>query len=126
MHGFKLHPFFIGHDGLEVLEGEKRAGFFETIRKVSRPFAPGEDPYSGFYGTLKYRWQTIPFSQFTAVAKFFESDPLKAAAMLRSRLTTLQNTGLNIPMYDRVAKGIIDDAPDWAVEMEREYMTREL
>ncbi len=126
VHGFKMHPFFIGHDGLEVLEGEKRAGFFGTIRRVSRPFAPGEEPYSGFYGTLKYRWQNIPFSQFTAVAKFFESDPVKAAAMLRSRLTTLQNIGLNVPMYDRVARGIIDDAPDWAVEMEREYMTREL
>ena len=126
LHGFELHPFFIGQEGIELLEGEKRAGFLETIRQVSRPFAPGEDPYSGFYGTLKYRWQTNPFSQFTTVAKFFESDPVKAAAMLRSRLTTLQNTGLNIPMYDRVAKGIIDDAPDWAVEMEREYMTREL
>ena len=126
VHGFRLHPFFIGYDGLEVLEGEKRSDFFATIRRVSRPFSPGEDPYSGFYGTLKYRWHTSPFSQFTTVAKFFDNDPVKAAAMLRSRLTTLQNIGLTIPMYDRVAKGIIDDAPDWAVEAEREYMTRKL
>ncbi|MBQ6352340.1 MAG: CapA family protein, partial [Lentisphaeria bacterium] len=126
LHGFRIHPFFIGQEGLEVLEGEKRAGFLATLRRVSRPFAAGEDPYSGFYATLKYRWQTIPFSQFESIAKFFESDPVKAAAMLRSRLTTLQNIGLTVPMYDRVAKGIIDDAPDWAVEAEREYMTREL
>ena len=126
LHGFKMHPFFIGQEGLEVLEGEKRAGFFATIRRVSRPFEPGEDPLSGFHATLKYRWQTIPFSQFTTIAKHFESDPVKAAAMLRSRLTTLQNIGLTVPMYDRVARGIIDDAPDWAVESEKEYMTREL
>jgi poly-gamma-glutamate synthesis protein (capsule biosynthesis protein) len=126
VHGFKCHPYLVGHDGLELLHGVKRDRFFATIEKVSRPFSPGEDPYSGFHATLKYRWQTTPFSQFTAVAKHFDSNPVKAAAMLRSRLTTLQNTGLNIPMYDRVVKGLIDDAPDWALEMEREYMTREL
>ena len=93
---------------------------------MSRPFAPGEDPYSGFYATLKYRWHNIPFTQFSTVAKLFESDPMKAAAMLRSRLTTLQNIGLTVPMYDRVVRGRIDEAPDWAVEAECEYMTREL
>ena len=126
VHGFTLHPYFVGQEGLEFLHGVKRDRFFAKIREVSHPFDPGEDPYSGFHATLKYRWQKLPFSQFTAVAKYFESDPVKAAAMLRSRLTTLQNTGLNIPMYDRVAKGIIDDAPDRALELEREYMTREL
>lgn len=126
LHGFKVHPFFIGQEGLEVLEGEKRAGFFATLRRVSRPFEPGEDPLSGFHATLKYRWRTIPFSQFTSIAKHFDSDPVKAAAMLRSRLTTLQNIGLTVPMYDRVVRGVIDDAPDWAVESEKEYMTREL
>ena len=126
VHGFTLHPYFVGPEGLELLHDTKRDRFFATLREVSRPFDPGEDPLSGFYATLKYRWQTIPFAQFTAVAKHFESNPVKAAAMLRSRLTTLQNTGLNIPMYDRVVKGLIDDAPDRALELEREYMTREL
>ena len=126
VHGFTLHPYFVGPESLEMLHGGKRDRFFATLREVSRPFDPGEDPCSGFYATLKYRWQTIPFAQFTAVAKHFESNPVKAAAMLRSRLTTLQNTGLNIPMYDRVVRGLIDDAPDRALELEREYMTREL
>ena len=109
-----------------MLHGAKRDRFFATLRRTVRPFDPGEDPYSGFYATLKYRWHNLPFAQFTAVAKHFESNPVKAAAMLRSRLTTLQNVGLNVPMYDRVVKGLIDDAPDAALELEREYMTREL
>ena len=93
---------------------------------MSRPFEPGEDPYAGFRGTLKYIWHNKPFSQFTTLPSYFESDPVKAAAMLLSRLTTLQNVGLTVPMYERAARGTIDDAPDWAVEAEREYMTREL
>ena len=126
VHGFTLHPYFVGAEGLEALEGEKRDRFFATLREVSRPFAPGEDPLSGFHATLKYRWHNLPFAQFEAVAKHFKTDPVKAAAMLRSRLTTLQNQQLHINMYDRVVRGTIDDAPERAVELEKEYMTREL
>ena len=126
VHGFALHPYFVGDDGLEVLEGEKHDRFFATLREASRPFDPGEDPYSGFHATLKYRWHNLPFAQFEAVAKHFKDAPVKAAAMLRSRLTTLQNQRLHVNMYDRVVRGTIDDAPDRAVELEREYMTREL
>ena len=46
-------------------------------------------------------------------------------ALFRNRMTTLQHTALWIPMFDRVARGTIGDAPEWSTAMEHEFMTAE-
>lgn len=125
LRGFKIHPYEISDDGVNLCRERKKAEFFELLARLSRPF--GGDALDGFHGVLKERWQSgFAKAQFAEAMAHFDTDPPKAAAVLRSRLMTPQHTGLYIPMFDRVVRGVIDEAPDWATEMEHEYLTRQL
>ena len=58
------------------------------------------------------------------VMKALEDDPVRAAVLLRNRLTVPQHLGLYLPMCERVINGSIDDVEPWAAEIEHEYMRR--
>ena len=123
--GFRIHPYQITDKGCDLLPKERRSGFFSLLQALSRPFAG--NPYEGYYGVLRERWNSgFAGNEFEKVVRFFQNDPLQAAALLRNRMTTLQHTGLYVPMFDRVVRGIIDEAPDWATAMEHEFMNRTL
>ena len=124
LRGFRLHPYGIDDRGVHLLKGADRTGFGRLLEKLSRPFAG--DPYEGYYGTLKERWHSgYAADEFRKAAGQFDTDPVKAAALFRNRMTTLQHTALWIPMFDRVARGTIGDAPEWSTAMEHEFMTAE-
>ena len=125
LQGFRLHPYGIDDLGVHLLKGTELDGFRRLIRELSRPF--GGDPYEGYYGTLKERWHSgYAAEEFRKSVGKFDTDPLNAAALFRNRMTTLQHTALWIPMFDRVARGMIDDVPDWCTAMEHEFMTMEI
>ena len=125
VHGFTLHPYHVGDEGLEILNGWERMDFGTLLEQVSRPFEPGEDPYSGFYAALREHWSTgFPAKHFGMVMKALEDDPVRAAVLLRNRLTVPQHLGLYLPMCERVINGSIDDVEPWAAEIEHEYMRR--
>ena len=126
VQGFRIHPYKITDRGVELLHGPDLAAFGRLLETLSRPFGGG-DPREGYYGMLKERWQSgYAAEEFRKAAGNFDTDPMKAAAVFRNRMTTLQHTQLWIPMFDRVVRGRIGDAPDWCTEMEHEFMTREM
>ena len=109
---------------MHLLKDADRTGFGRLLEKLSRPFAG--DPYEGYYGTLKERWQSgYAAGEFRKATGHFDTDSVKAAALFRNRMTTLQHTQLWIPMFDRVVRGTIDDAPEWSTAMEHEFMSAE-
>lgn len=124
LRGFRLHPYGIDDRGVHLLKDADRTGFGCLLEKLSRPFTG--DPYEGYYGALKERWHSgYAAGEFRKAAGHFDTDPVKAAALFRNRMTTLQHTELWIPMFDRVVRGTIDDAPDWSTAMEHEFMSAE-
>ena len=127
VHGFTLHPYHVGDTGLRLLKGAVRKEFCALIKRVSRPFEPGEDLYAGFNAVLREHWTNgYPTRHFALVMKALEEDPMRAAVLLRNRLTVLQHLGLYLPMCERVLEGKIDDVEPWAAEIEHEYLTRKL
>ena len=123
LHGFKLHPYGIDDCGVHLLKGDKKTEFSRLIKALSRPF--DQDPYAGYHGALKERWYSgYAAGEFRKAVSFFDTDTMKAAAVFRNRMTTLQHTALWIPMFDRVVRGKIDDAPDWCTEMEHEFLNK--
>ena len=124
LRGFRLHPYGIDDRGVHLLKDADRTGFGRLLKKLSRPFAG--DPYEGYYGALKERWHSgYAAGEFRKAAGHFDTDRVKAAALFRNRMTTLQHTELWIPMFDRVVRGTIDDAPEWSTAMEHEFMSAE-
>ena len=123
LHGFRIIPYRLTEHGVELLEGSARGELLGTLERLSRDLEP--DPYAGFHAMLKAHWQSgYPKWHFSQVMNAFDSDPRYAAALLRNRMTTLQHTQLYIPMFERVVKGSIDDAPDAMLELEKEYTSR--
>lgn len=121
LRGFQLHPYGINDNGIHLLKGEEKTAFSCLLKTLSRPFEG--DPYAGYYGALKERWYSgYAAGEFRKAVTHFDTAPLKAAALFRNRMTTLQHTQLWIPMFDRVVRGKIDDAPAWCTEMEHEFL----
>ena len=125
LRGFRLHPYGIDDRRVHLLKGADLTAFSRLFKRLSRPFE--ENPYEGYFGTLKERWHSgYAAGEFRKAAGQFDTDPAKAAALFRNRMTTLQHTELWIPMFDRVARGTIDDAPEWSSDLEHEFMTKEM
>ncbi|MBP5531937.1 MAG: CapA family protein [Lentisphaeria bacterium] len=123
VHGFRLHPYRMTAHGLELPEGAARDEFLATLKRLSDDLAP--DPYAGFHAVLKEYWNRgYPAWHFNQVMEAFKNDPPYGAALMRNRMTTLQHTQLYLPMFERVVRGTIDDAPDRMLEMAKEYVTR--
>ena len=123
LHGFKLHPYMLTEQGVDLLEKSARDEFFATLKRLSDDLEP--DPYAGFHAVLKAHWlRGYPKWHFNQVMEAFEKNPPYAAALLRNRMTTLQHTQLYLPMFERVVQGTIDDVPDDMLAMANEYLTR--
>lgn len=125
LQSFKVHPYGINDNGVFLLKGQRFRNFMRLLEKLSAPLA--EHAYETWHGVLKARWNSgFAKTEFEKTVELFKHEPLRAAAVFRNRMTTLQHTGLYIPMFDRVVNGVIDDAPDYAYEMENEFQERVL
>ncbi len=126
LHGFRLHPYGIDNRGTHLLKGAELTAFCGIFREISRPLTE-ENPYLGYYGALKERWhEGTPAKDLCDDDASFETDPERAAVVWRNRMTTLQHTHLWITMFDRVTRGVIDDAPEWSSKMEREFLQKKI
>ena len=124
LHGFRLHPYGISDAGVNLLKGKDLADFSRLFKTLSRPFEG--NPYEGYYGLLKERWQSgYAAAEFRKAVEKFDTDSMTAAALFRNRMTTLQHTQLWIPMFDRVVRGKINEASDWCTAMEHEFLYEE-
>ncbi len=103
--GLELHPYRITDTGLRTLGAREDSAFRADISRISRPFrsagGPGRawDAYLAHYGAGGFT------AEVTGILERFETEPQKAAAMFRNRLTTMQHAELWRDVLTRVIRG---------------------
>ena len=121
--GFSITPYEICCDHLALMDDEKRQWFFNRLKQVSEPLKCGKMIESAWHGFLR-RYGLDGFRQEIAMLMDkLTADPPKGAAMFRNRVATMQHRHHWIDALTRVMDGTIDEAPDWAVELTRLWMT---
>lgn len=124
--GIKLVPYSISEKGLGLLKGERLKWFWEKMDQVSQPLetmAGIEDAWNGFlrqYGVDGF------FNEIEMLMGKLREDPQKGAAMVRNRVTTMQHRKHWIDAMSRIIDGTIEDSPDWAFDLTREWLTRKI
>ena len=123
LHGFRIHPYRVNDDGLELLAGAPKQELLATLRRISGDLA---GPWSGYHALLKEHWyRGFPKWHISQIIKALDTNPPYGAALLRNRLVAPQHTHLYLPMSERVVNGTIDDVPEAMLEIEKEYATRQ-
>jgi poly-gamma-glutamate capsule biosynthesis protein CapA/YwtB (metallophosphatase superfamily) len=120
----ELHPYRITDAGLRQLTGRELAGFHQTMKRISRPL---ETPagvekawqaYLDYYGMQGFR------NEVQEILNKLQSEPQKAAAMFRNRITTMQHVELWRDFLTRVMSGEIRPRSQAASLIVQEYLTR--
>jgi len=120
----ELIPYQIQADRLSLLQGEKRARFFESMQQVSLPLSKpdgAEDAWHGFlcrYGTQGFK------DEIQMLMERLDSETEKGAAMFRNRLTTMQHQQHWIDTMNRIISGTIDQAPEWSLSLLEQWLTQ--
>jgi poly-gamma-glutamate synthesis protein (capsule biosynthesis protein) len=120
----KLIPYTIGDQGLTQMEGEARSDFFKQMAQISAPLEDEHrirDAWNGFLG----RYGLDGFqAEIAMLLEKMDEDLPKGAAMFRNRIATMQHNQHWIDALSRIMDGSIDDAPQWALDLNARWMTR--
>ncbi len=119
----EIIPYEIAADGLRRLQGLRRAHFFRMLARVSRPLQRREGAEQAWRGFLRYYGIPGFQAEVRMIMDRLASDPAKGAAMFRNRLTTMQHRQHWEAALTRIMAGTLDDAPDWACDLAREWLT---
>lgn len=119
--GIDLHPYRITPSGLRALDAAEGRAFRRDIAQVSRPFDTPDGPerawdaYLMHYGTAGFA------AEVSGILERFRTEPQKAAAMFRNRLTTLQHAELWKDTLTRAIAGERRTPPREAVDTVRKW-----
>lgn len=117
-------PYAIGASGLSLLRGDDLRHVLARLEGVSSPLATEAGVQAAWHAFLK-RYGTKGFEEEIALLMdTFNARPQKGAAMFRNRVATLQHRHHWIDALTRIIDGTIDDAPQWAMELTQEWLTR--
>lgn len=119
--GFEVFPYGIdARSGASLLQGEEKTEFLELLQALSEPLA--EQGNEAWHGVLAARWRSGFHAETLRndLARF-GADPVRTAAVLRNRRSKTCHVNFWYDFYDRIARGVIDEAPEWAVEMTRRF-----
>jgi poly-gamma-glutamate synthesis protein (capsule biosynthesis protein) len=103
--GIALHPYFITTAGLRRLGAGEEKRFRQKMARISRPFEAlgGEgkawQAYLAYYGMPGFTAEVL------GILERMKTEPQKAAAMFRNRITTLQHAELWRDFLTRVVEG---------------------
>jgi poly-gamma-glutamate synthesis protein (capsule biosynthesis protein) len=123
--GLELHPYFITDGGLRRLDAREDAEFRRTTARLSGPFGTAEgherawDAYLDYYGLDGFRREVL------GIVERFSTEPEKAAAMFRNRVTTRQHAELWTDFLTKVMDGNRKRHPSSAMALVKEWFTRE-
>ena len=121
--GIRIVPYRIDDHGLGLLSGAPLAGFWKKMQQISQPLetmAGIQAAWNGFlhqYGVKGFQ------DEIDMLMHKLNTDPPKGAAMVRNRVATMQHREHWIDAMSRIIDGTIDQAPDWACQRVREWLT---
>lgn len=122
--GIRLVPYQISDQGLNLLDGKRLAWFFNKMQHISQPLETMDDIEDAWNGFLRHYGVAGFFDEIDMLLGKLRQEPPKGAAMIRNRVTTMQHREHWIDAMTRIMNGTIDDAPDWAYKLTREWLTR--
>lgn len=122
--GIRLVPYQISDQGLNLLTGKRLAWFFGKMQRISQPLETMDDIEAAWNGFLRHYGVGGFFDEIDMLLGKLRKEPAKGAAMIRNRITTMQHREHWIDVMTRIINGTIDDAPDWACKLTREWLTR--
>ena len=125
LDGIAIVPYAIAATGLVMMAGQQRTVFFNALERVSTPLAQKGGVEAAWNGFLRRYGQAGLVQEIGMILSTMAQDPPKGAAMFRNRLTTLQHHQHWVALLTRVMDRTIDDAPDWALELAHEWLTRQ-
>jgi poly-gamma-glutamate synthesis protein (capsule biosynthesis protein) len=119
-----LHPYRIEDEGLRMLDEREGATFLTLMTQVSTPYRTPDghlkawDAYLDYYGTAGFA------AEVTGILEKMSTEPEKAAAMFRNRISTAQHLELWRTHLSRVMAGGRPRHTKAARALVGEYFTR--
>jgi poly-gamma-glutamate capsule biosynthesis protein CapA/YwtB (metallophosphatase superfamily) len=121
--GVDLHPYRITDDGLRALHPHERRLFNRTMTKLSRPFRTPAGHVRAWEAYLDYYGLDGFMNEAGGILQRLASEPQKAAAMFRNRVTTMQHAELWRDALTRVIQAEAKKPPREAAELVLDYFT---
>lgn len=118
--GVELHPYRISDTGLRALRPDEQGGFRRDIARVSRPFRTPGGPARAWDAYLAYHGIEGFTAEVAGIMERMKTEPQKAAAMFRNRLTTMQHAEQWRDLLTRV----MADRPRRPSRVEQEVVAR--
>ena len=122
--GVTLHPYRITDAAVRALGPAEDRAFRRDLARISRPFSTPAGPSRAWDAYLAY----YGFEGFTAevngIIERMKTEPQKAAAMFRNRVTTMQHAELWRDALTRIVSGGAPRPPRQAAETVVEWFTR--
>ena len=118
-----LHPYRITDEGLRALHPNEDRHFRRMMVRLSRPFATPSghelawDAYLAYYGVEGF------VAEARGILERLETEPQKAAAMFRNRVTTMQHSQLWRDALTRIVEGRRRPPSRAATEIVQHYFT---
>lgn len=120
----EIIPYSIRDDGLALMRDASSQDFFRTMEEISAPLQGFDRIEEAWHGFL-CRYGRMGFAQeIGMLMDMLKHDLPKGAAMFRNRIATMQHNRHWIDALTRIIDGTIDDAPQWALELNERWMTR--
>lgn len=125
--GFEIIPYRIHDKGVSLLPEQDAAEFFKRLEEISLPLFEEKSARAAWNGFLDYYGTQGFKKEVTMILDKMEGEePGKGAAMFRNRLTTAQHFYHWKDILTRIVNNETGDSPQWAREISKEWLTREI
>lgn len=121
-----VHPYRITEGGLRALNLEEAAAFRHALATVSRPFQTPSGPARAWRAYLAYYGLPGFTAEVSGILDRMKTEPQKAAAMFRNRLTTMQHSELWRDCLTGIMAGETLRYPASAYRTVEEWFTRKV
>lgn len=122
--GAQLQPYRITDTGLRTLTGVELRDFRSAMTRVSRPFETPAGPSRAWDAYLAHYGVDGFIAEVSGILDRFRTEPQKAAAMFRNRVTTMQHAELWRDALTRIMEQPARSPRGDAARTVREWLTR--
>jgi poly-gamma-glutamate synthesis protein (capsule biosynthesis protein) len=118
-----LLPYRITPTGLRTLSPAERRAFRADLARLSKPFKSARGPARAWDAYLAHYGSGGLLAEVNGIVERMKSEPQKAAAMFRNRITTMQHAELWKNVLTRVMAGETPGGPREAADMVKKWFT---